>query len=326
MRPSKRLRGLFAALLCAAAAVAAYPTKPVMLVVPYPAGGGSDGVARSYNGPLGAKLGQQVLVDNVGGVGGALGTQKVLNAPTDGHNVLFGSVNEVILAPLVNAAVKYKSEDLRLVVASGFAPLVVLTRKDLPVNSVDDLVALARKSSAEGKALSYGSVGIGSLYHLVTESLGQRIGAKLNHVPYKGGSPLIQDLAGGQVDFTIIAYQSSMDALATEGRMKILASLEPTRGGMLEQLPTVSESKELRNFAYTIWGGFFVRNGTPEDVVQKLRKAIVDTSKEPAVQAFRDSQSQMSAPDMSPQETTKFFEAETARYRALVKAIGLQPQ
>jgi tripartite-type tricarboxylate transporter receptor subunit TctC len=132
-----------------------YPSKPVNLVVPYPAGGPSDAIARIFNNALGKELGQQVLVENLGGVSGALAAQKVLAAPADGHYVFQGSPNEVILSPLANAAVKLKTEDFRIVHPVADAVIVFVTRKDLPVNTVDELIALARKSADQ--PLTYGS-------------------------------------------------------------------------------------------------------------------------------------------------------------------------
>jgi tripartite-type tricarboxylate transporter receptor subunit TctC len=326
-------RRLFTALaataLCAAALPAAaqpaWPAKPITIMVPYPAGGASDASARMYGTLMGTRLKQTVLVDNLGGVSGGLAGQKVLSAPADGYMLFFGSPNEVILAPLVNNAVKYKPQDFALVTPSGIAPMVVLTRKDLPVNSVDELIALARKSSAAGKPLSYGTTGLGSMYHLVTENLGKRIGATFNHAPYKGGAPLIQDLAGGQIDFTIIAYQASFEAMVEQGRMKMLASLEKTRPETLKQIPTLSEAKsvQLGDFAYNIWGGFFVKKGTPEAVIQRLREVIADARNDPAAVEFRRTARSLEIPAMSGPETAKFFEGEITRMQSLAKGVKL---
>ncbi|WP_415838236.1 tripartite tricarboxylate transporter substrate-binding protein, partial [Polaromonas hydrogenivorans] len=123
-----------------------YPSKPVNLMVPYPAGGPSDSIARIFTVPLGKELGQPVLVENLGGVAGALAAQKVLAAPADGHYLFQGSPNEVILSALGNAAVKFKAEDFRLVHPVAEAVMVFVVRKDLPVSNVDELIALARKS------------------------------------------------------------------------------------------------------------------------------------------------------------------------------------
>ena len=301
-----------------------YPAKPVNLMVPYPAGGPSDAIARIFNSALGKELGQQVLVENLGGVSGALAAQKVLTAPADGYYIFQGSPNEVILSPLANAAVKLKAEDFRLVHPVADAVMVFVTRKDLPANNVDELIALARKSAA--KPLTYGSVGIGSLYHLILENAQAQTGTKLAHVPYKGNAPLLQDLAGGQVDFAVLVYSAAMGALADQGRLKVIGQLGAQRSELLKNVPAVSEGKELKNFAYKIWTGFMVPRNTPEDVVNRLHAAIGKTLQDPGVRSQLTAQTQVAAAPMSLAESAKFFEAETSRYRAIAKQINLQPQ
>jgi tripartite-type tricarboxylate transporter receptor subunit TctC len=312
-------------LLAVGAAFAqSYPAKPVTLMVPYPAGGPSDALARIFATPLGKELGQQELVENLGGVSGAMAAQKVLAAPPDGHYIFQGSANEVILSPLANAAVKLKTEDFRLVHPVADAVMVFVARKDLPANSVDELIALARKSTDQ--PLSYGSVGVGSLYHLILEKVQQDAGIKLMHAPYKGNAPLLQDLGGGQVDFAVLVYSAAMGALAEQGRLKVIGQLGTQRSELLKNVPTASEGKELKNLSYKIWSGFMVPKNTPEDVVQKLHKAIGATLKDPAVRTQLAAQTQVASPPMSLAESTKFFEAETARYRDIAKSIHLQPQ
>jgi tripartite-type tricarboxylate transporter receptor subunit TctC len=301
-----------------------YPSKPVSLMVPYPAGGPSDAAARIFTAPLGKELGQQVIVDNLGGVSGALAAQKVLAAPADGYYLFQGSPNEVILAPLANAAVKLKAEDFRLVHPVTDAVMVVVARKDLPANNMDELIALARKSA--DKPLTYGSVGIGSLYHLILEDVQKRTGIQLIHAPYKGNAPLLTDIGGGQVDFAVLVYSAGMGAMADQGRLKVIGQLGAQRSELLKNVPTVSEGKELKDFAFQIWSGFMVPKNTPEDVVQRLHKAIGATLKDPGVRAQLAAQTQLAAPPMSLAEAAKFYEAETARYRAIAKSINLQPQ
>ena len=264
---SRSLSLIAGLLLCAGAALRrAGPTKPVNLMVPYPAGGPSDAIARIFFNPLGKELGQQVLVENLGGVSGALAAQKVLAAPADGYYIFQGSPNEVILSPLANAAVKLKTEDFRLVHPVADAVMVFVTRKDLPVNNVDELIALARKSA--DKPLTYGSVGIGSLYHLILENVQATTGIKLAHVPYKGNAPLLQDIGGGQVDFAVLVYSAAMGALAEQGRLKVIGQLGAQRSELLKNVPAASEGQALKNFSYKIWTGFMVPKSTPEDVVQ----------------------------------------------------------
>jgi tripartite-type tricarboxylate transporter receptor subunit TctC len=312
-------------LLAAGAAFSqSYPSKPVSLMVPYPAGGPSDAAARIFTTPLGKELGQQVIVDNLGGVSGALAAQKVLAAPADGYYLFQGSPNEVILAPLANAAVKLKAEDFRLVHPVTDAVMVVVTRKDLPANNIDELIALARKSG--DKPLTYGSVGIGSLYHLILEDVQKRTGIHLIHAPYKGNAPLLTDIGGGQIDFAVLVYSAGMGAMADQGRLKVIGQLGAQRSELLKNVPTVSEGKELKDFAFQIWSGFMVPKNTPEDVVQRLHKAIGATLKDPGVRSQLAAQTQLAAPPMSLAEAAKFYEAETARYRAIAKSINLQPQ
>ena len=301
-----------------------YPAKPVSLMVPYPAGGPSDATARIFATPLGKELGQQVLVENLGGVSGAMAAQKVLAAPADGYYIFQGSPNEVILSPLANAAVKLKAEDFRLVHPVADAVMVFVARKDLPANSVDELIALARKSADQ--PLSYGSVGVGSLYHLILEKVQLDTGVKLMHAPYKGNAPLLQDIGGGQVDFAVLVYSAAMGALADQGRLKILGQLGGQRSELLKNVPAMSETRELKDFNYKIWSGFMVPKKTPEDVVQRLHKAIGATLAEPGVRSQLAAQTQLAAAPMSLADAQKFFESETARYREIAKSINLQPQ
>ncbi|MFC5607215.1 Bug family tripartite tricarboxylate transporter substrate binding protein [Variovorax soli] len=324
-----RRRDLLASSLLAATGAASfaqqpYPSKPVNLMVPYPAGGPSDAAARIFTVPLGNELGQQVIVENLGGVSGAIAAQKVLSAPADGYYVFQGSPNEVILSPLANAAVKLKTEDFRLVAPVSEAVMVFVARKDLPANSVDELIALARKTPE--RPLSYGSVGIGSLYHLLLEKVQLQTGIKLNHAPYKGNAPLLQDIGGGQVDFAVLVYSAAMGALAEQGRVKVIGQLSAQRSELLKNVPAMSETRELKDFNYKIWSGFMVPKKTPEDVVQRLHKAIGATLAEPGVRSQLAAQTQLAAAPMSLADAQKFFESETARYREIAKSINLQPQ
>lgn len=324
MNPFPKFSMLLAGLLLASGGALAQSGRPVNLMVPYPAGGPSDSIARIFNVSLGRELGQQVIVENLGGVGGAIAAQKVLAAPADGHYIFQGSPNEVILSPLANSAVKLRTEDFRLVHPVADAVMVFVARKDLPANSVDELIALARKSG--DKPLTYGSVGVGSLYHLILENVQQVAGIKLTHAPYKGNAPLLQDIGGGSVDFAVLVYSAGMGALAEQGRLKVIGQLGAQRSELLKNVPTVSEGKELKNFSYKIWTGFMVRKDTPEDVVQRLHKAIGATLHDPSVRSQLASQTQLASPPMSLAEAAKFFEAETARYRGIAKSINLQPQ
>ena len=324
-RIAQRSLALLAGVLLATAAVAeTYPAKPVNLMVPYPPGGPSDAIGRIFSTPLGKELGQPVLVENLGGVSGAIAAQKVLSAPADGYYIFQGSPNEVILSPLANSSVRLKAEDFRLVAPIADAVMVVLTRKDLPVNNVDELIALARKSA--DKPLSYGSVGVGSLYHFIVEYMQQVTGIKATLIPYKGNAPLLQDIGGGQVDFAVLVYSQAMGAMADQGRLKVIGQLGAQRSELLRSVPSVSEGQLLKNFNYKTWTGFMVPKNTPEPVVQRLHAAVGKTLKDPSVISQLTLQTQVPSPPMSLPEASKFFEAEMARYRGVARSINLQPQ
>lgn len=320
------LTAMLAGLTLASAQAQPFPAKPVNIMVPYPAGGLSDVLARLVNVPLSKHLSQPVIVENLGGVSGAIAAQKVLSAPSDGYYLFQGSPNELILSPLANAAVKFKSEDFRLVQMIGAAQIAVLARKDLPANSMDELIDHARKSAKEGKPLTYASVGPGSFYHLLGEHLSKLTGIEMTHIPYKGGAPANQDLIGGQVDIFMAPYGKSYNDLAKEGRIKILAMLNKERLEGVKQYPAVTESRQLKNFEFSIWTGYFVKKDTPEPVVQALHKALTETLNDPAVRNGLEINSLLVAKPLPLSEMSKAYAEGTAQFRAIAKSINLQPQ
>lgn len=303
-----------------------FPAKPVNLMVPYPAGGLSDVLARLVNVPLAKHLNQPVIVENLGGVSGAIAAQKVLSAPSDGHYLFQGSPNELILSPLANAAVKFKSEDFRLVQMIGAAQMAIYARPNLPVNTVDELINYARKEAAAGKPLTYASVGPGSFYHLLGEQLSKATGIPMTHVPYKGGAPANQDLIGGQVDIFITVYGKSYQQLADSGKIKILAMLNKERLEAVKQYPAITETKQLKNFDFNIWTGYFVKKDTPETVVQTLHKAITETLNDAGVRSGLETNSLLVAKPLPLAELSKVYSEGTAQFRAIAKSINLQPQ
>ncbi len=318
---------LFAgAVLAASVAAQTFPTKPVTVVVPYPAGGISDVIARTVSAPLSKNLGQTVLVDNLGGASGSIAAQKVLNGASDGHMVFQGSPNELILAPLAISSIKFKSEDFRLVQMIATAQIGFLVRADLPVNTVDEFVDYARKAAAQGKPLTYASVGPGSFYHLLGAHLSKVTGIPMIHVPYKGAAPAEQDLLAKQVDFFLAPFGVKYLDMHKSGKLKVLAMLNPTRLDSVKELPAISESKALKDFTFNIWTGYFVKKDTPESVVVALHKAITETLKDPAVHAGLEANSQLTAQPLPLSAVGKAYADGTAQFRAIAKSINLEPQ
>ena len=303
-----------------------YPSKPVSLMVPYPAGGLSDVIARTVNNTLSKNFGQPVIIENLGGASGSIAAQKVLNSPSDGQIIFQGSPNELILAPLAISAVKFKSEDFRLVQMSATAQIGFLARKELPVKNVDEFLDYARKEAQAGRPITYASVGPGSFYHLLGEHLSQVTGIPMTHVPYKGSAPANQDLLGGQVDIFLAPFGKSYEELQKQGKLKVLAMLNSERLDSVKEYPAISESKSLKNFTFTIWTGYFVKKDTPEPIVQVIHKAITDALTDPTVRAGLEANSQLVAKPLSLQAVGKAYTDGTAQFRAIAKSINLQPQ
>ncbi len=331
MTTSRFLKHLFAAsltglVLTQAALAETFPSKTVNLMVPYPAGGLSDVIARLVSVPLGKQLNQPVIVENMGGASGAIAAQKVLSAHSDGYNLFQGSPNELILAPLVNASVKLKSEDFRLVQIVGSAQIAFLARKDIPANTVDELLDYARKMAKEGKPLTYASVGPGSFYHLLGEKLSKDTGIEMIHVPYKGVAPANQDLMGGQVDIFLAPFGKMYTDLSKDGRIKILALLNKERLEGVKNIPAITESKQLKHFEFSIWTGYFVKKDTPEAVVKTLHKALTESLGDPSVRNGLEINSQLIAKPLPLAELSKVYTDGIAQFRGIAKSFNLQPQ
>ncbi len=327
-RLASRTAALIGGLLLSAAVFAqnAFPAKPVTLMVPYPAGGLSDVIARTVNNTLAKQLGQPVIVENLGGASGSIAATKVLNQPSDGHVVFQGSPNELILASLALSAVKFKSEDFRLVNMIATAQIGFLTRGNLPVNNIDEFVEYARKQAQQGRPITYASVGPGSFYHLLGEHLSKVTGIPMVHVPYKGGAPAEQDLISGQVDIFMTPLGTKHVELHKAGRIKVLALLSPTRIDTAKDFPAISESKALKDFTFNIWTGYFVKRDTPEAVVATLHKAIAGTLTDPTVRANLEAASLTAPPSLSIADAAKAYTDGIAQFRAIAKSINLQAQ
>ncbi len=320
------IKFLAAACALAASAVMAqgFASKVITMVVPYPAGGGSDVMARVVNSEMGKQLGQTIIVENVAGAGGAIGVQKVISAPADGHTILLGSPMELVLTPLGMAAARYKPEDLRLVGRWGSTSMVLLARKDLPANSVDELAALAKRPG--NQELTYGSIGPGSLYHLLGERFTQLTGTKMLHVPYKGGAPLVQDLLGGQIDIVFMPLAGNIPDLIEGGKVKALGLAAASRHPKLSSIPLIKDSKGMEDFVYGLWSGVQTSKSVPEDVAAKINKAVNETLKNPGVRKAIEAGGSIPSSGASLAELARSYSADIQAYRAIAKSINLQPQ
>lgn len=254
----------------------------------------------------------------------AIGTQRVVSAPGDGHTLLAGSPMEIMLTPLGMAAARYKPEDLQPVGQFAVTTMVLLVRSNLGVNNVDELLQLARKPGA--KELSYGSIGPGSLYHLLGERFTQLARLKTLHVPYKGMAPLVQDLISGQFDFAFVPLAGNIPDVIESGRVKALALAASQRHTKLSSLPLMKDVKGFEDFVYGLWSGVQVPRSTPEPLQQKLHQICNEILAVPEVRRTIEAGGSSVAPPMELAALRASYAADIDKYRAIAKAINLQPQ
>jgi tripartite-type tricarboxylate transporter receptor subunit TctC len=301
-----------------------YPAKPISLIVPYPAGGPSDFFARKVQPDAAAKLGQPMIIENIGGAGGAIGMGKLVNAPADGYTLSAGSPMELVLAPLAIQGVKYKSEDFKLVAQFTTTNTILTVRNSLNIKTVDELLAYARKNP--DKPLSYGSVGPGSLYHLIGEKFSQVTKLPMLHVPYKGIAPLITDLMGGQIDMAFLPLGGSIPQTLLDGKIQGLAVTAKTPHALFKQFPAMAAMKGLEAMDFDIWSGIQVHKNTPDHVVNALNKAFYAAVEAPETRKAFESNGNVVLAARTPTELARIYKSEIERYRAIAKSIHLEPQ
>jgi tripartite-type tricarboxylate transporter receptor subunit TctC len=309
--------------LAGSVAAQTFPVKPVSMVVAFPPGGGSDVLGRAVGKGMAEVFGQPVIVENVVGVGGALGVLKVANAQPDGYTLLAGSPLELIYTPLGVAAAKNKPEDVRLAALVGYTPIAIAVRKDLPVNTLEEFVALAKKSD---KPLSFGSSGVGSLYHLMAEKALQSSGAKGLHAPYNGIAPYLKDLMGGVLDFAVVPLIGPVLGAIDGGQIKVLALASSQPLARLPRLPLASATKGFEDYQFSIWIGIQASAKTPDAQVAAVHKAAYTALGNPDIRKTIETAGSTVAEPMSLSQLDTFYKNEIAKGAAIAKSIKLEPQ
>jgi tripartite-type tricarboxylate transporter receptor subunit TctC len=314
---------LFAA-VCGLAHAQAYPTKTITLVVAYPPGGQADALARSLVPVLQSELGQTVVVENVPGVGGSIGAQKVLAAPADGHTLIFATPIELVQTPLAIASAKYKPEDFRMIGPLASTYMMMIVRPDLPVANVAEFVSLAKKPGP--KQLSYGTVGRGSAYHLISERFAQETGIQMLHVPYKGSQQTMLDLAGSQLDMAFLALGGPVPGLLQSGKFKSIGYTGHSRHPAFPNVPTLNESGLVKEFNFDLWAALVAPRGVPEPVLAKLTAAMNRALQQPQLRKDLEATGVQPADPMDAAKASAFYASEIARYQRIANSISLQPE
>ena len=316
--------------VCAAAAAlgfgthafsqAAYPDKPVSLVVPFAAGGPTDAVARMIAVPMGKALGQTVLVENVVGAGGTIGVTKVAKATPNGYTILLHHMG-MATAPALYRKLSFDPlKDFEYIGQVVDVPMTLLARKDFPANTFPELQAYLK---ANGSKVSLANAGLGAVSHLCGLLFMSQIGVDLNTIPYKGTGPAMNDLLGGQVD--LLCDQTTQTVpMIKENRVKVFGVTSSTRLATLPNVPTLAE-QGLKGFEVKVWHGMYAPKGTPAPVLEKINAAMRTAMQDPMVkQRLADLSSDIpSADKMTPAGLKTHLEAEIVKWGPVIKKAGV---
>ena len=300
---------------------AAYPTRPVMMIVPFAPGGASDFVARTIQNGVGEILGQQIVVDNRPGAAGIVGTEVAARAAPDGYTVFLGNVGTLSINPAVYSNMRIKpDQELAPVTICADTPSILITRADFPAGNVSELIAYAKAN--QGK-VTFASPGSSTLNRLEMEVFRKEAGLDMVHVPYKGGAgPAVQDVLGGHVDIMFTTISSAMEFVKA-GKVRALAVTTAQRMAELPGVPTMVELG-WKNLVTSSWQGVLVPSGTPRPVVEKLHAAIVKVLAEPAIQARMRNVGVIAVSSPSPEEFKVYMDAETAKWTKVIEASGVR--
>jgi len=299
-----------------------WPTRPVTVVVPWAAGGPVDTVARILTARISELLGQQLVIENVGGAGGSTGALRAAKAAPDGYTLLVSGSAVLAQNPALYKRQLYNPvTDFEHVALHNDSARVLIVRKDFPAGNFAEFVAYVK---ANGDKLQYGSPGIGSGGHVCAILFDQATGAKVTHVPYRGAGPAMQDLLGGRLDYMFEQISTAVPQIRS-GTVRVLATMGSEPGPGLEDVPT-SDSQGMKGIDCGAWGAFSFPKGTPAAIVQKLATATGAALDTPAVRArFKTLGVTSIAPDRrSPEYLNRFIKSEIERWGSAIKASGVQ--
>src|SRR5256886_1243510 len=297
-----------------------YPARPMTMIIPFAAGGPTDVLGRVMAQRMSEILGQQIVVENVGGAGGMTGSKRVADAAPDGYSFVLGTVGTHAQSQTMYKKPLYHATDFTPVALIAEVPIVLISRRDLPVNDLPEFIAYAKANQTK---MQYGSAGAGSATHLGCVLLNYLIGVDITHVPYRGTGPAMQDLQGGRIDY-LCEIVSTAKPQIDGGTVKPIAIMTKERSKALPNVPTGLEQGTPDLEAYT-WNAIFLPKGAPADIVKKLNDAAVEAMKTPTVKERLEGLGAVIVSDdrATPEYLGQFLKSEIEKWAGPIKASGV---
>ena len=321
---TRRAMGLAALGALAAGSVhaQAWPSRPIRLVVPFPAGNAGDITARIIGEEIAKRLGQPVVVDNRAGASGAIGIQAVMQAPADGHTLLVTSLSPLSIVPALTRSLPYDPErDLLPVALVGWTGMLLVAAPDFPAGDVGGVV---RELQSHPGKHSFANIGPGTLSHLTQEQFRVALGLQFEAVPYRGSGQALLDVSTGRVGLMFDGMTSSL-AQVQAGRVKAIAVSSQRRSSFAPEVPTLAESgnPRLNNFEAVGWTGMLAPRGTPQAVIERLNAVVNDALRDPGLVQRFAAQALDTYPPSGPAEFGAYIRADLARWRGVVQDAGI---
>ncbi|HKA81855.1 MAG TPA: tripartite tricarboxylate transporter substrate binding protein [Xanthobacteraceae bacterium] len=300
-----------------------YPSRPITLIVPYAAGGSVDAVARIVAPRLSERLGQNVVIENVAGAGGIVGTQRAARAAPDGYTLLFSVESTMAIAKLVQpSTVQYDSQkDFTPISLVGTSPLVLAGKKSIAADTTDDLIKLLRANPGK---FSYATSGTGTSLHVAGEMINIEGKVSIVHVPYRVGAQMVTDLIGNQIDLAMLPLVMALPNYRN-GNIKVFGTTEPTRSPVAPDLPSLAEHPDLRQVNVTVWFGLFAPAKTDAAIVERLHQAVAAALQEPDVRA-KLAETGLRIVGNNPAEFAAFLAQEIEKFSVIVKAANIKAE
>jgi tripartite-type tricarboxylate transporter receptor subunit TctC len=301
----------------------AWPSRPVSVIVPYAAGGNVDAVARWVAPELGKRLGQTLVIENVAGAGGVIGTDRVARAAPDGYSLLFSVESTIVIAKMVSpSVVKYDGlKDFAPITLVSSAPLVLVGRPGLPANSLGELIRLLRDQPGR---YNYATSGIGTSLHVAGEMFNQIAKVNMTHVPYKVGAQIVSDLMGNQIDLAMLPIPLAGEQIKS-GKVKGFAVTSSERSDALPNVPSTAEHPDARGVDVTVWFGLFAPAKTDAAIVDRLHREMTEVLKDPGLRE-KFAVMGMRTLSLGPKAFGEFLKEEDRKFSEIVNARNIRVQ